>query len=338
MKAAIMVARSPEYRLLGPVVDAALARGWSVDCLHDYGQPRAGLKGYQFPSMETAPRFFNGQPGFQSYANPSQLRDVLEHEGFDVLISAATAQSHGQVPAQRPGKWVSLQYLVDSIISHTPEQLLAADVVGFYSEWWIRWASQYYESRGQIPDQATFTRRWQEKAAFIGLPELDASRQIDPAEVRRRWGIPAGQPVVVLLPFGQGIGRAAFWPRRIFGEPSRFKQALHVLAARRFEFWPDVLRGQTDARVVQALRAFCDRNGAYLLVKSRQKTPIPAYTEALADKCMYDECYYPATILEALSIASLSVGYYTGTVLEAIPLGVPHLCLDRKSTRLNSSH
>jgi hypothetical protein len=88
-----------------------------------------------------------------------------------------------------------------------------------------------------------------------------------------------------------------------------------------------VWHGWSDARMVKALRAFCDRNGAFLLVKSRRKTPIPAYTEALADKCVYDESYYPGTNLEALSIASLCVSYYSGAVLEAVPLGVPHLCV-----------
>lgn len=327
MKAAVIVARNPEYRLLAPVIDAALARGWSVECWHDYGQPQDGSKGYQFASTSTAPRFVNGQPRLRTYENPAQLQALLDREHADVLITAGTSQSHGQVPTERRLTWASLQYVVDSFVSYPPERLLASDVLAIYSQWWIRWAGEYFESQGLVADRQDFESALQEKAALVGLPELDATRLIDPDEVRRRWGIPPRQPVVVLLPFGQGTGRAAFWPRRICGEPNRFKQAVNMVAAGRFEYWPAVMRGWNDARVVKALRTFCDRNGAYLVVKSRRKTPIPAYTEAVADKCLYDESFYPATILEALSIASLCVSYYSGAVLEAIPLGVPHACV-----------
>jgi hypothetical protein len=105
------------------------------------------------------------------------------------------------------------------------------------------------------------------------------------------------------------------------------RQAAHVLARRRFGYWPHVWHGWNDLNVVRALRRFCDRNGAYLLVKSRRKTPVPEYTEALADRCLYDERYYPATVLEALSIASLSVSYYSNSVFESVSMGVPHLCV-----------
>jgi hypothetical protein len=95
----------------------------------------------------------------------------------------------------------------------------------------------------------------------------------------------------------------------------------------RFEYWPQVRSGWSDLEVVKAIRRFCDRQGAFLLVKSREKTPIPEYTKAMADRCVYDETYYPATILQALAISDLCVSYYSATVTEAVPLGVPHLCL-----------
>ena len=95
----------------------------------------------------------------------------------------------------------------------------------------------------------------------------------------------------------------------------------------RDRYWPDIWHDSTDISVVKAIRAFCDANGAYLLVKSRKKTPIPPYTQELADKCLYDEQYYPATIFEALSISSLSISFYSSAVIEAVSLGVPHLCV-----------
>lgn len=45
MKAAFVINRSPAYRLYSPIIDAALARGWEVECWHDY-QAQTGAKGY----------------------------------------------------------------------------------------------------------------------------------------------------------------------------------------------------------------------------------------------------------------------------------------------------
>ena len=163
---------------------------------------------------------------------------------------------------------------------------------------------------------------------------MDAARLIDPAEVRRRWGVPAAQPVVVLFLFAQGVGRDTFWPKQICAEPSRLKQLANIVRRGRFEYWPHVWHGWNDLNVVKAIRRFCDRNGAYLLVKSRRKTPVPGYTGALADQCIYDESFYPATVLEALSIASLSVSYYSNSVFESVSLGVPHLCVTYTAERL----
>ena len=77
--------------------------------------------------------------------------------------------------------------------------------------------------------------------------------------------------------------------------------------------------------MVQAIRRFCDRNGACLLVKARQKMPVPSYLAAVADRCVYDESSYQATILEALSVAQLCISFYSAAVMESIGLGVPHL-------------
>jgi hypothetical protein len=101
----------------------------------------------------------------------------------------------------------------------------------------------------------------------------------------------------------------------------------HIIRHGRFEYLPSVWHDWNDRRVVTALRAFCDRNGALLLVKSRMKTPIPDYLARIADKCLYDERLFPASILEVLSIACLSVGHFTAAVLESVALGVPHLCI-----------
>lgn len=326
MKIAFLIPRDAQYRLLAPVIEAALQRGWTVECWHDYSQLTGGHKAYLFPSVDTMPTFRNGRPEAKPYQGPRELTIWLREMRADVVVFADYNAFELPLPERRP-LVVCHQHFIDSLAFHGPEGVLAWDLLALFSSWWLDWTVNLFQLEGQLSDAHAFRQRAEAASAVVGLPELDAAELVDPVAVRRKWNIPESKPVVVLLPFPQGVGRQAFWPRRICAEPSRMKQLLHMAASRRFEYWRDVYHGWNDANVVKALRAFCDRNGAFLLVKSRRKTPIPAYTEALADLCVYDEQYYPATILEALSIASLSVSYYSNSVFESVALGVPHLCV-----------
>jgi hypothetical protein len=328
VKAAILISRTTEYKLFAPIVEAALARGWEVQCWHNYGEARTGAKGYQFPSVDAVPVFRNGRPLVRSFQGPSELRTWLAAQEADAVIATGSPQAAG-VPAPLPSctAWVGLQYLFDAFIRGGPDEILACDRVALYSRWWLDWAADYFASAGLVSDRAGFVDAAVARSEFVGLPEMDAAAAVDPEEVRRRWGIPEGQPVVVLFPYPQGVGRAAFWPRQIFAEPSRVKQLARIAAYRRFEYLPHVWHGWNDRNVLKALRQFCDRNGAYLLIKSRLKTPVPEYAKAIADKWVYDDSYYPATVLEALRIANLSVSFYSSAVFESAWLGVPHLCL-----------
>ena len=159
------------------------------------------------------------------------------------------------------------------------------------------------------------------------MPELDAVRRIDPEEVRRRLGLPRDRPIVLYLSFPLASNPPTFWLRGVFTPSTRLGQAARTLLAGRTEYWPDVREGLNDRRLVEAVRHFCDRTGAALVVKSRLKDPIPRYTLRRADRALYDLSHYPPTILELLSVASLCVHFYSTTVLEAVYCGVPSLCL-----------
>lgn len=325
MKIVFVIGRAPQYRLLAPVVDAALARGYDAECWLNHGWSRDGLKGYQFPDAGASPHFVNGQPVFKTFKTPEELRSRLDETTAHAVVSMAPKPA----PESKCWSflWVTLQHAIDLAVTYPPETVLASDLVVFYSDWWRNWMTDYYESLKLCRDLEGFKAALEARSVSAGFAALDPAPSIDRDRVRARWNIPRDQPVVTLLPFPQGVGRPSFWPRRIHGEPSRLRQAFNMVAHGRFEYWPQVRSGWSDREVVKAIRRFCDRHGAFLLVKSREKTPVPGYTEAMADRCVYDDTYYPATILQALAISNFCVSYYSATVTEAVPLGVPHLCL-----------
>lgn len=324
MKLGFEIGRIGVYRLFGPVIDEALRQGHEVECWHDYSHGRVGLKGYQFPSLSAAPAFAHGRPVLKPYEG---LRDLGRlAAGVDAAVAVAGAHAKEKADAMRGGaKRVVVQHGIDLFHNSTPSQLAAYDLIGMHTAWWLEWAGRYYER--QAASWARVARDVQRKTAAIGMPALDQRRLVDPREVRRRLGIPASQPVVVLLPFPGSINPWSFWVRKIHLEPWRLRRALNSLAHRRLDYWRRAWERSADIDAVKALRRFCDRNGALLLAKWRRKTPLPGYTRALADRCLDDASDYPATIMEVLAIANLCVGFYSFAVLEAAALGAPYLCL-----------
>ena len=78
-----------------------------------------------------------------------------------------------------------------------------------------------------------------------------------------------------------------------------------------------------EQTLMGAIRTFSQKNDAWLLIKSRKKDPISPSTQAAADQCLYDEDFYPATILKCFAIADLSIQFNSTGVIEAAACGVP---------------
>ena len=327
MKVLFVITRLSDYRLLGPVIDCALKSGWRVECWHDYSFPTTGLKRYLFPAVAAAQDFQHGQPNVRSYLGPTELVERLEHGDEDAVVSVAPLQTDtgGAIPHRYP-VWACVQSGLDTLVNSS-ERLKGADILALYSRWWLDWTVSHYETTERVSDVSALRTSLESRSRFVGFPASEAVHLVDRQAARNRWGIPRDQPVVVLLPFPQGVGRSTFWPRQIFAEPSRARRVVNVVTQGKFNYLRAAWSHVNDVDVVRAVRKFCDRNGAFLLVKSREKTPIPQYLRVVSDKCIYDERFYPATIIEALSIADLCISYYSLGVLEAAALGVPNLCI-----------
>jgi hypothetical protein len=327
MKVVFLIRHLSNYRLLGPVVDQALRAGLQVECWPDYGFSAANTKTYLFPDKTLTPRFAHGQPVVDSYNGPGELAARLERSdaGAVVSLTPLPLDLAGTPLGRRPAS-IMLQSGPDTF-HYESAHLASTDLLALHTPWWLGWGAGHRAAVDRNTDESALRAQLEPRCRYVGFPEAEAVNLVDRDEVRRRWGIPAGRPVVVLLPFPQGVGKQSFWPKNIFAESRRVRRVLKVVARREFGYMREALGQVNDAALVRALKLFCVRNGAFLLVKSREKTPIPDYLRAVADRCVYDEGYYPPTVVEALSIANLCVSYYSLGVLEATALGVPHLCV-----------
>lgn len=316
MRIAFLIHRKNYYRLLAPVIDEALRRGHQVDCWHDWSHPRSGGKSYEFP--DSAPRFNQGPPEIRTFQGLADLGERFRADSPDVVISLDPPPS--DVKAGAKARWIWLQYSVDILFYPSLQGILDADAVGMYSRHWIGRLEERHRDSG-------LARELERKAVAVGMPELDAARGIDPDEVRRRLGLPAGPPVVLYLPYPLRSNPRTFWARHVYQPSTRLEQGARVLLGGRTEYLPHVRNGWNDRGLVNAVREFCDRNGALLVTKERRKDPAPGYLRRVSDRVLDDESHYPPTILELLRISSLCIHSYSTTVFEAAYCGVPSLCL-----------
>lgn len=322
LRVVFVVERKNYYRVIGPVVDLALKRGWDVECWHDWSQPRWGTKASEFP--DALPTFRSGAPKVVAYHGKAELVAQLNARPPDAVVAL------GPRPATLPGavRWVGLQYMTNLVNPFGPRGLLGCDVVAGYSRFWLEQALEYFRESGALRDvDGTAEQEIARRFAVVGVPELDQVDVIDSRAVRERLGLPAERRVVLYLPYPTMSNPRTFWLRHVYAPTSRARRTLAVLAARRFDYWHHVASDWNDRRLVTAVRAFCDANDALLVVKSRLKDPVPHYAESRADLVLYDPSHYPATILELLSVSSLCIHFFSSAVYESVFLGVPSLCI-----------
>ncbi len=86
----------------------------------------------------------------------------------------------------------------------------------------------------------------------------------------------------------------------------------------RAQLIPGIRKGNPHRALAAAVREFCRRNRATLVVKSREKNRDPRFVRRMADRLVKrDDEVYPYTSMQLMSAADLCVHFQSGAVLEA---------------------
>ncbi len=332
MRIAFLIERRNFYRLFGPIVERALERGWETECWHDWGQPRTGPKGSEFP--DAAPTFRHGGPRVRTYRGPATLGALLASAPPDAIVAMHRPTEVEKLGATR---WFGLQYTLDVAELIDGSGRTGCDAIGLHSQYWAERTPdclriRTYTRRGATGvaagavDDAAIGEALGRLGRIVGIPEMDQCHWIEPSDVRRRLGLDPSRPVVLYCPFPFRSNPRTFWVRHVYGaRPVHGRLAVRL--ADRPEYRPHIAGGLDDRSVVRAVRAFCDRNGAALVVKARAKDPVPQYLTRCADRVLYDEHHYPATILELLKISALCLHFFSTVAYEAAYASVPSICI-----------
>lgn len=322
MTLGVLVLRRSYLKVLGCVIQAAMDRGFSVVLFWD---PRVSKPGEALREVD-----FGCWPAAKlvTYDNARPDRQFIEFR-VDAVVSTelflhvqAAGLEGAYRSAQRAGvRFHSVSYIFDTAWND-PAAYNLLERTCYVSEYqrqlhWRLYAEAFKAIGGP--------ERLAAGSAVTGSPMLDQLALVDPDAVRRRYALPSDRPIILLMSLKMAVPDP--WRRIVWGRGGRTIRTLRALAARRSDFVPEIWRGDHYRDVVRAVRRFCDRHGALLVVKSKAKNGDPRFLRRLADRMVFDDHTYPYTSLELLAVSNVCAHFESGAVLEAAFAGVPSISI-----------
>ena len=323
MTLGFLVLRKGFLKVVGATIQAALERGHEAVLIWDPVEPKPG-EAVTEADLSAWPRATR-----VAWARRQPLLPLLRAATIEALIAPslhyvlkASVRDDDIAEIRRAGIGLySVDYVFETVTS-APEGYRVIDITfymsGFQRELHHRLFAAEFAALGSATDLAA-------RSAISGSTMLDQLAVVDRAAIRKRYGIGPDQPVVLFMSLKMAVPDA--WRRLVWGAGPRGWRALKALATGHARWVLEILRGNGYTALVEALAGFCQRTGAALVVKSREKNADPRFLRRVADVFLYDEDVYPYTSIELMSIADLCVHFQSGAVLEAAFAGVPSLSI-----------
>ncbi len=325
MKVAFFLTRAAMIRTLGPVIEAAIDDPGIEPIIvnvpdNDPIKPSA--------TPENIGDRLNGRCPFEIVPDIAQAVEYLN--GFDAVVaSRGKALSLGSNGEDIDGPlWCAV---FDAYHSSLPQQRFDdADLAC--------WPTPYYLDLA-IEREVGDAESLKSRACFTGYVRLDVLRHIPRQEVRRQMGLDGDRPVVLFVPdtfhFNMLRGMKTPLYTDIWSMDDPLPRLFRALT--RVRNW-EGLRYALDPHfsyrsTVRAVRGFCDRNDAWLLLASRRrqewdKAPFTPYELEAADAVAEGGAFYPQSLLKAIVAADMIVlPYRSGSILETVGRGIPHVTM-----------
>ncbi len=330
MKIAFLASRKGYLKVMGSLIQAAIERGHEAILLVDPDERKPGEAatpadlGHWPAARVVAHRW--GQPMLpplrearaEALVGPS-LHFVLTAMGLTADMAAARAASL---------RLYSVDYVLETLTSD-PEAYRVIDVTFYATEYerrlhWELLAERFAPVAREVSLEA--------RSAVAGSTMLDQLARVDRDAARRRLGIAAGRPVVLLMSLKMAVSEP--YRRYVWSEGSRLTRAVKAAASGHAGLVSAIWKGNGYRELIDAAREFCRRSGAALVVKSREKNRDPRFLRRGADVFVEsDDAVYPYTSIELMAIADLCVHFQSGAALEAALAAVPSL-----SVKVPQSH
>ncbi len=318
IKIGFLLLRDTFLKTMGSLIQESLKAGHEVVLLYDE-KAATGSKIYQ---QVTGPKlFFFEKLGAQPISVDSTAIDKFSEYEMDVLVVQEGFHffqdriSQLQVLRNTGTKIVSLTHFFENV-QYPLEALNYFDKTYYISPFSL----DTHFSLNQKNSDGLYASKFE----VLGSPMFDQLINLDENGTRQEWGIPSTKKVVVF--FAPVVNASTDWRFFLWKQNNKLKRFMRILAHRRFEYLFESLHTPTLGDIGKAVRDFCDRNGAFLIIKSRLKQDDDGEFKEIADLYLSGEreSYFPVfSSYKVLAIADLCIAAMSMSVLEAVALGVP---------------
>jgi hypothetical protein len=308
---------------MGSLIQAAIERGHEALLLTDPGERK--------PGEATTPEDLAHWPRARvlPIQRGASLVPLLTGARAEALVGPslhfvlASMGPEADIRAVRAAgvRLYSVDYIVEALNSR-PEAYRLLDRTFYTSEFERNWHWRESPFKGDFDALGQSLRL--ARSAIGGSTMLDQLGLVDRAAVRRQLGLGPDKPVVLLMSLKMAVPE----PRRrfVWGDGSALTRTAKAVAYGRADLVPEIWKGNGYRALAQATRRFCDRAGAALVVKARQKNQDPSFLQDVADIFVErDDEVFPYTSIQLMAVADLCIHFQSGAVLEAAMAGVPSI-------------
>lgn len=313
------IQRVSMIKSIGSLIDEALRRNHDAHIFLD-SELNASTKSYENVTQATLIRWaskvqFHELPFRQwlDLACELRLHTVYSEAFYSFLFNAALTPAAKRL-REKGTRLVSISHLWENALE-VPESHELIDLT-FY------WSEEHRQAHQRIFPEAKIDSS---RTAVAGSTMFDQMAAVDRDVVRKKYGIAAGQPVVVFFSLKMNVGDP--WRLIAMSGASMLKKILRATAAGRFDLLKELYQGPSYRQLMQAIRSFCDKQGAKLIVKSKQKNADPSFVHELADAVILEDSVYPYTSMELIAISNLCIHFGSAAALETAFANVPSVSI-----------
>ena len=347
IKIGFFISRTAQYRSLGALILEA-GKNHDFQVTHILGSPEIGRKSHLSPNQESVPKIFI-EKGDSILVAPRDESMEETLKDFDVVVSTlgrsvATKGLFDQ--SMESPFWVAVEDARHS--SFPTHRLDDADLICWASEQTFLRAKELLKSSywtqkfGNEEIEQRFARL-EQRSHFTGWLRGDNLKALDKKALKREWGIPEDQPVVLYNPDafrtmnrfdrekdGQAYDMHTELYRLAWCESGCMKRLQNFFKTKlnKFEFlkW---FAG--EEKMLRAIRDFCDRNNAFLLMQRRRlkdfrEEEYIAFEKKIQDGIVPEREDFPQSYLMACGISEVLISPYAGaSYADAATAGIPYL-------------
>lgn len=307
-KVAFIITRKNYLKFLSGYIYDQLEEN-DVYLFNDQRTAKDNFKWRDLPDLEIFERFKGAK--IISFINNQKLKKIIEVNSIDEVYSLQPMNYFDLDKKNKNYKWIICQHGID--LFYYMNDLNNCDQINFYSNYFI---DKFRELTKDKPKKYSHI-----KLNRVGNKQLELVKSLDEKIICQKYDLPNNKDIVIFFPLGQP---SLYLYSSVFSKI--FLKLFYIIPDTKSFFYKPVLNFQfflsfffiNEFRVLREISDYVKKNNKFLILKSRSKRVFGKETLKYVDRIIYDEEYYPSTILNLLKISTESFSYYSTLASEVV--------------------